>query len=123
VRPWRSTGKQAFAWALVAVSTVLLISFGGAIVAAPVTAPLLLLSARASTSKAYRIWAGIVVALTIAELAWALTYLAVADAEPAIWLAPMLAMLATIFAYVRLLAEPAGASRRAEVLLRGGERE
>jgi hypothetical protein len=108
-------GKQAFAWALVAVSTVLLLSFGGAIVAAPLTAPLLLLSARASSSKGYRIWAGIVVVLTIAELAWALTYLVVGDAEPVIWLVPMLATVGTIFGYVRLLGEPARVPRRSEI--------
>lgn len=102
MRPRESTGKQVFAWALVSVSTLLLISFGGAIVAAPVTAPLLVLSARSSPSKGYRVWAGVVVVLTIAELVWGLTYLAFGEAEPMIWLLPMLATLGVIFGYVRL---------------------
>ena len=74
--------------------------------AAPVTVPFLLLSARASSSKGYRVWAGIVVVLTTAELAWALTYVAFGEAQPAIWLVPILAAVGVIFGYARLSRPP-----------------
>jgi hypothetical protein len=89
-------------WVLVGVGTVLLLSYGGAIVAAPLTVPLLFLAARASSSKSFRVCAGIVVVLTIAELAWALTYFTVGEARPLIWLVPTLATLAACVAYARL---------------------
>jgi hypothetical protein len=102
VNPRPSIVKPVFAWALLFLTTLLLISFGGAIVAAPVTIPLLLLAVRASPSKGYRVWAGVVVVLTMAEVAWALTYFAVGEAKPAIWLVPTLAALGVIVGYVRL---------------------
>ena len=40
--------------------------------------------------------------LTLAELVWALTYLAFGEAEPTIWLAPMLATLGVMLGYARL---------------------
>ncbi len=70
--------------------------------AAPIAIPLLLLSARSSSSAAYRSWAGIVVVLTIAEVVWALTYLVQGDAKPAIWLVPFAAGLASVVVYSRL---------------------
>ncbi len=84
------------------LATLLLISFGGAIVAALVVTPLLVLAARASSSKAYRVWAGVVVVLTMAELVWALTYLAFGEAEPVIWLVPLFTTVGVIFGYARL---------------------
>jgi hypothetical protein len=68
-------------WArvLVGVSAVLLLSMGGAIVAAPLTVPLLYLVARhADGGAALRVAAVTVGALTVAEIAWAAAYLAVA---------------------------------------------
>ena len=106
MKPRPSIVKPAFAWALLSLATLLLISFGGAIVAAPVTIPLLLLVARASPSKGYRVWAGIVVVFTIAEVAWALTYLVVGEAKPAIWLVPTLATVGVILGYARLSRRP-----------------
>ena len=106
MEPRQSIVKPALAWALLSFATLLLISFGGAIVAAPVTIPLLLWAARASPSKGYRVWAGIVIVLTIAEVAWAITYFAVGEAKPAIWLVPMLVTLGVIFGYARLSRPP-----------------
>ena len=97
-----STLGRGAGWVLVGVCTVLLVSYGGAIFAAPVTVPLLFLSARASSSKRYRVWAGIVVVLTIAELVWALTYLTLGEGRPMIWLVPTLATLTAGVAYARL---------------------
>ena len=98
--------KRGLAWALLAVSAILLVSYGGAILAAPITVPLLFAAARSSSSNGYRIGAGIVVTLTIAELAWALTYFAIGEAAPAIWLVPTLATLATVAGYARLSRRP-----------------
>jgi len=92
----------SMAWVLVVVCSVLLVSYGGAIVAAPVTIPLLFLAARSSSSNGLRVWAGVVVALTIAEAAWAVTYLTLGEARPTIWLLPTLAAAAGGIAYVRL---------------------
>lgn len=97
-----STIGGAAGWVLVAVCTVLLVSYGGAIVAAPVTIPLLFLAARSSSNRSFRVSAGVVVALTIAEAAWAVTYLTLGEARPTIWLLPTLATAASGIAYVRL---------------------
>ena len=78
-----------WAWAVVAVPAVLLLSMGGAIVAAPVTLPLLYLAVRTGRLGG-RLWlaAVVVAALTVVEVAWAATYLAVEEAQPWIWLLP-----------------------------------
>lgn len=107
MRKRMSTIGPGAGWVLVAVCTVLLVSYGGAIVAAPVTVPLLFLAARSSTSNGYRVCAGVVVVLTIAELMWALTYLTLGEARPLIWLVPMLATLAAGVIYAHL-SKPAG---------------
>ena len=90
------------AWVLVGVCTVLLVSYGGAIVAAPVTIPLLFVAGRSSSSTGLRVWAGVVVALTTAEAAWAVTYVTLGEARPTIWLLPTLAAAAGGIAYARV---------------------
>ena len=85
-------------WAgvLVGVSACLLLSMGGAVVAAPLSVPLLLLVARREGPGTGLRWAASVVAtLTVAEVAWAATYLAVAETGPWIWLLPAAAGAAT----------------------------
>lgn len=96
-------------------ATFLLVTMGGAIFAAPITVPLLVVAARSTKHVAYRVWAGVVFVATIAEVVWALTYLAVGEAKPTIWLAPLLASAAAVFAYARLVFT--GASARSP---RGG---
>jgi hypothetical protein len=91
-------------WArvLVAVSAVLLLSMGGAIVAAPLTLPLLYLALRGGRMSAgLRAAAVVIAALTVAEVAWAATYLAVAEAKPWIWLLPVAAGAAAASTYAR----------------------
>ena len=91
-------------WArvLVAVSAFLLLSMGGAIVAAPLTLPLLYLAVRGRRLAAgLRLTAVIVGALTVAEVAWAATYLTVDEAQPWIWLLPVAAGVATAAAFTR----------------------
>jgi len=97
----RSVGGL-WARALVAVSALLLLSMGGAIFAAPLTLPLLYLAVRGDRIGAgLRTAAVVIAALTVAEVAWAATYLAVAEAKPWIWLLPVAAGLATASALGR----------------------
>ena len=91
----RSVGGP-WARVLVAVSAFLLLSMGGAIVAAPLTLPLLYLTVRVDRIGAgLRTAAVVIAALTVAEVAWAATYLAVAEAQPWIWLLSAAAGAAT----------------------------
>jgi hypothetical protein len=88
--------------ALVAVSAFLLLSMGGAIVAAPLTVPLLYLAVRTGRlGTALRVTAVVIAALTVAEVAWAATYLTMAEAQPWIWLLPVTAGAATAGAFAR----------------------
>ena len=96
-------------WArvVVAVSAFLLVSMGGAILAAPLTLPLLYVALRGGRIGAgLRVAAVVIAALTVAEVAWAATYLAIEEAQPWIWLLPVTAGLATAGGFTRT---PAGA--------------
>jgi hypothetical protein len=91
-------------WArvLMAVSAFLLLSMGGAFVAAPLTLPLLFLAVRSGRlGNALRSAAVVIAALTVAEVAWAATYLAVSEAQPWIWLVPVAAGAATARTFMR----------------------
>jgi len=102
--PMRSVGGP-WAWVVVAVSAFLLLSMGGAIVAAPLTIPLLYLTGRSDRAGVgLRTAVVVIAALTVAEVAWAATYLAVAEAQPWIWLVPVAAGAATAATF----AHPAG---------------
>lgn len=86
-----------WARALVALSAFLLLSMGGAaIVASPLTLPLLYLALRGDRlGTGLRVAAVVIAALTVAEVAWAATYLAVDEAKPWIWLLPVAAGIGT----------------------------
>lgn len=88
-RPWRTAGIVCFG-----VSALLLLSYGGAILAAPVTLPLMFAAALHHPTTAFRRAAACLGALTAAEVAWAITYVSVADTKPWIWLVPLLSSLA-----------------------------
>jgi hypothetical protein len=91
-----------WARALLAVSAFLLLSMGGAIVAAPLTLPLLYLALRGGRLGAgLRLAAVVIAALTVAEVAWATTYLTVEEAQPWIWLVPIAAGAATAGTFAR----------------------
>jgi hypothetical protein len=97
----RSAGGR-WAWAAIAVSAFLLLSMGGAIVAAPLTLPVLYVIVRCGQcSPRPRAAAVVVAALTVAEVAWAATYLAIAEAGPWIWLLPVAAGAGTAAALAR----------------------
>ena len=87
----RSVGGP-WARVLVAVSAFLLVSMGGAIVAAPLTVPLLYLAVRGDgIGPGLRAAAVVIAAFTVAEVAWAATYLAAAETQPWIWAVPLAA--------------------------------
>lgn len=83
-RSWRSLGLITFA-----LAALLLLSMGGAIVAAPVTLPLMFLASRRHATRVFRLAAVVLGGLTAAEVLWALTYLWVGEAKPWIWLLPL----------------------------------
>lgn len=105
VRPARSV--------LLVAAAALLLSFGGAVIAAPVTLPLLALAARATPSTSYRVAASVVAALTAAQLTWALVYVTVGETTPTIWLLPLLVGLTVLAAVQRLRPGRASASTAA----------
>jgi hypothetical protein len=85
----RGLVSPALGLVVVGVAAVLLLSMGGAIVAAPVTVPLLALVGRRHPRRAVR-WVAVVVAAgTVGEVAWALTYLTLGEVQPGIWLVPL----------------------------------
>ena len=85
-RRWRVIGVVTFV-----VVGFLLLSMGGAIVAAPVTVPLMFVAASRHPTRGFRAAAMVLSALTVAEVVWALTYVAIEEAQPWIWLLPSLA--------------------------------
>jgi hypothetical protein len=88
---WGVIGRVTFV-----VAGFLLLSMGGAIIAAPVTVPLMYVAASRHQTRGFRIAATVLSALTVAESAWALTYLAVEEAQPWIWLVPCLVALSVV---------------------------
>ncbi len=76
------------------VAGLLLLLMGGAVIAAPATVPLMHIAASQHRTPAFRRLAVVLSALTVAEVAWALTYLELEEAQPWIWLLPSLAVVA-----------------------------
>lgn len=77
---------------LVVISLFLLGSLGGAgAIGAPILLPLQFLAARSSRSTAMRVVWAVLAAITAAEAAWVLTFLALGESEPLIWILPSLA--------------------------------
>jgi hypothetical protein len=101
-QPWSTIGLVMFL-----VAGFLLLSMGGAILAAPVTIPLMWIAASRHPTQAFRVAATVLSALTVAEIVWALTYLAVDEAQPWIWLLPSLAALVVVAIAGRFWSRPA----------------
>lgn len=80
----------------------LLLSMGGAIAGAPATVPLMVRAAGRHPGRAWRPAAALMGAATLAEVAWAATYLTVGEARPWIWLVPLAAAAVTAWAILRL---------------------
>ena len=80
--------KRVLTLVLLTGSFVLLLSMGGAIVAAPVSLPLLVAVARADGSRLIRGVAVLLAVLTALEAVWALVYVTLGESRPWIWLVP-----------------------------------
>lgn len=74
--------------AVCVVAAVLLVSMGGAIVAAPLTLPALALVVCRHPTRGFRIACAIIGGLTAAEVAWAAVYLIADEAPVVIWFVP-----------------------------------
>lgn len=80
-------------------AAILLISFGGAIWAAPVTIPLLAYAIwRDGLNRRWRSAAVLVLALTAAQCVWAIAYVTVGESNPMVWLAPVVVFAMSIVA-------------------------
>ncbi len=75
---------------LFSVAGVLLLSMGGAVVAAPLTVPLMFLVSRRHPTAIFRIVGIVLACLTVAEVVWVLTFLQLHEVQPWIWLLPLL---------------------------------
>jgi hypothetical protein len=78
----------------------LLLTFGGAVVAAPVTLPLAYLAVRRHPSRPFRWTGGVLAGLTTVEVAWAVVYVLDGEAQPSIWLVPLAAGVAVLALFV-----------------------
>jgi len=85
----RETNWQRIGIFVFAAAAFLLVSMGGAIAAAPVTVPLMYVASRRHPTGAFRIAAAVLGGFTMAETAWALTYLLMTEAKPWIWAVPL----------------------------------
>jgi hypothetical protein len=90
---WRNAGVVLFC-----VAAFLLISMGGAIIAGPLTVPLMFVVTRRHPTMAYRAIAAVLTGATVAEVVWALTYVVADEAKPWIWLLPLVAAIVAIAA-------------------------
>ena len=79
---------------------LLLMSYGGAVVAAPLTLPLLYLAVRRHPTAAFRWTGGVIAGLTAMEVAWVLVYLAQGEDQPSIWLLPLAVGVLVLVAFV-----------------------
>ena len=91
---------KALGIALFLVCGVLLMSYGGAVFAAPVTLPLLYLAVRRHPTAAFRWTGGLLAGLTTVEVAWALVYVADGEEQPWISLVPVATGVAVLVAFV-----------------------
>ncbi len=93
-KSWQRIGVFVFV-----VAAFLLVSMGGAIVAAPITVPLMFLVSSRHPTAAFRTAGVVLGGLTVAETVWALTYLLVADAAPWIWALPLASGTTTVVVF------------------------
>ena len=84
--------------ALFCLAAFLLVSMGGAIVAAPLTVPLMFVVVRHRPTAAFRTIGATLTGATVAEAVWALTYLAIDESKPWIWLFPLVGAIGTLAA-------------------------
>jgi hypothetical protein len=92
---WRTAGVVLFC-----VAAFLLLSMGGAIIAAPLTVPLMFVITRRHPTPVFRATGALLAGATVAEVVWALTYIVANEARPWIWLAPLVVAVLAMAAIV-----------------------
>ena len=86
-------------------SLILLVTWGGAIFAAPVTILLLTYSVVRNTLDGWwNIATKLALALTLAQGTWAIVYFALGETSPVIWLAPAIVFLIACLGFVKAAA-------------------
>jgi len=88
---------------------LLLLTYGGAVIAGPVTLPLTYLAVRRHPTRPFRWVGGALAGLTTVEVAWALVYVFDGETKPSIWLLPLTACVVVLALFVSL----GGAARQA----------
>lgn len=82
-------------------SLILLATWGGAIFAAPVTIPLLTYSVvRKKLDGWWNIASKLTLALTLAQVTWAIIYFTLGEPIPAIWLVPTIVFFVACFGFL-----------------------
>jgi hypothetical protein len=92
----RPTLRRVIIGAILVGTMLVLMSMGGAILAAPVVLPLLWWAAR-TTGRWVRVVGAILAALVVGEVAWAGVYLVVGERQPYIWALPALSAAVTVW--------------------------
>lgn len=103
---------------VVVLGAFLLLSYGGAIVAAPATLPIAAFVVRRDSSRSWAVASSVVLVLTTAELGWALAYLLLGERQPFIWLIPLVAAIGTVVLVVgwSRLPDPQNSNKRSGLL-------
>lgn len=82
------------------LAAFLLLTWGGAVAAAPVTLPLLYLAVRRHPTAPFRWAGGVLAGLTTVELAWAVVYVVDEETKPSVWLLPLAAGIVVLGLFV-----------------------
>ena len=78
---------------LIVGAAALLFSMGGAILAAPVTVPVVTYAiTRDELTRGWRIAGGLILALTLAQCAWAVGFFVLDETHLAVWLYPVVVL-------------------------------
>jgi hypothetical protein len=80
---------------LFVVAGGLLLTMGGAILAAPVTLPLMYVLVRAHATRPFCVGGAVIGALTAGECAWLCVYVVAGEPQPWVWLVPLFAAVGT----------------------------
>ena len=78
----------------------LLMTWGGAVAAAPATLPLMYLAVRRHPTAPFRWVGGVLAGLTTVEVAWAVVYVVDEETQPSIWLLPLAAGIVALALFV-----------------------
>jgi hypothetical protein len=108
----KPTLRRVVIGAILVGTLLLLLSMGGAILAAPAVLPLLWWAAR--TTRGIRLIGVILAALVVGEVVWAGVYVVVGERQPYIWALPALSAAVTVWLMlVTTRTDPRGSARPA----------